>query len=30
MSLNNTNTEIEGLYLYGSGEMDQLSPLKED
>ena len=30
MSLNNTNTEIEGLYLYGSGEMDQLSPIKED
>ena len=22
--------ELEGLYLYGSGEMDQLSPLKED
>ena len=31
MSLNNTkNAEIEGLYLYGSGEMDQLSPLKEE
>ncbi len=30
MSLNNANTEIEGLYLYGSGEMDQLSPIKED
>ena len=22
--------ELEGLYLYGSGEMDQLSPLKEE
>ena len=28
MSFN--NTEIEGLYIYGSGEMDQLSPLKEE
>ena len=23
-------SELEGLYLYGSGEMDQLSPLKEE
>ena len=31
MSLNNSiNSDTEGLYLYGSGEMDQLSPLKED
>ena len=31
MFLNNiVNTDIEGLYLYGSGEMDQLSPLKEE
>ena len=22
--------DIEGLYIYGSGEMDQLSPIKED
>lgn len=27
---NNTNSENDGLYLYGSGEMDQLSPLKEE
>jgi hypothetical protein len=24
------NEEIGGLYVYGSGEMDQLSPIKED
>ena len=31
MSLNNSiNADMEGLYLYGSGEMDQLSPLKEE
>ena len=31
MFLNNiVNADIEGLYLYGSGEMDQLSPLKEE
>ena len=28
--INPRNTELDGLYLYGSGEMDQLSPLKED
>ena len=28
--LNSTDNELEGLYIYGSGEMDQLSPLKED
>ena len=31
MSFNNSiNADTEGLYLYGSGEMDQLSPLKEE
>ena len=30
MSKNTQNSEIEGLYVYGSGEMDQLSPIKED
>ena len=28
--INYRNEDLEGLYLYGSGEMDQLSPLKEE
>ena len=28
--INSRNTELDGLYLYGSGENDQLSPIKED
>ena len=28
--INPRNTELDGLYLYGSREMDQLSPLKDD
>ena len=28
--INSRNAELDGLYLYGSGENDQLSPIKED